>query len=770
MLVGVSIFTGFLFAGLVAQTAVFAEEDEEECDPCYRHSYYTCTQNCGGNLKDIYCDGCCGGGCYVHETVKCEDWQKCDPSEAIGGKCYCDGSCLEKPKDPVYYNNPEYTHQPEHNVGNLNVKLPVKLEWTDVPGWKNKGGPGSHKKDPYGPQSYVITFKNTAVLPNGETYTKTLPESEFESVRDGQSCLFKSNADIPWTVKACCTTDGKSCGPEASWNFISSNAPEPKTPYDPDWVGNKAAVNLGAHTDANTLQLEWCAIPSAQTYELLAYRAELNNPTGQEECLPPLWNKLTCNPYIIKGANKQETPPNYLKNSEAGFFTKDYTYSWKVRACEHDSKNCTDWSQKWKFKINDYKLEPPILYSPSDDPTGSTPVGLPVNFSWKGSTGSLSYVFELNGASLTDKEKNRAVPNVVIDYPTLKLDTLYTWRVKPCWDEESKRCEDSAWSKGFTFKTTGRPPIKSSMEPSGNSNLPAVFEWENVPGAKSFDFHIEGNGINTDETVTDPRVGDVSLLTDKTYTWKVKTCARGGGELCGQWSDTITVAIKKLGAPANPDPADGSEIYFEDTPRDLTWDSVEGAGAYKVTITYASKDPAEKGACPTGVSKDKIVPEPRYFFDSECLGTYIWQVQSCLDAECRNAGEKSPEWTFTVSQNPENSGNSGGFVVCGRNYDDPDTSWNEREDCNIGHLFIMAQLLFEFLLFKLSIIILIILVLITGIIYYTSLGDASTMERVKSLWRAAGIGYLVLLFGWIVVSIMLSLLGYQFGSWWKIKN
>ena len=82
----------------------------------------------------------------------------------------------------------------------------------------------------------------------------------------------------------------------------------------------------------------------------------------------------------------------------------------------------------------------------------------------------------------------------------------------------------------------------------------------------------------------------------------------------------------------------------------------------------------------------------------------------------------------------------------------------------------MLQVIFEFFLFRLSIVILVILVLITGVIFYTSLGDAATIQRVKSLWRAAGLGYLIVLFGWVIVSVLLTVLGFQFGSWWKIKN
>ncbi len=764
---GLLLFLLLVFSG----TNVQAEDDDDECNPCCHHVYYTCSSSCGGTLRDIHQDTCCGESCNS-PTYDCEDWQKCDPSEAVGGKCYCDGSCLEKPKDPVYYNNPEYVHQPQHTVGDKDVKLPVKLEWTDVPGWKNKGGPGAHKKDPYGPQSYVIALKNTAVLPNAEEeYTKVLPESEFNSVSDGQPCLLKSAAEVPWNVKACCNTDGTNCGPTAYFSFTTSSAPEPKAPYDPDWVGDKAAENLGVHTDVNTLKLEWCPLRDVMAYRLLAYTVD-----GKEEkCIHALSQGKDCKPYDIMTANGAGIPPTSLKNSDTGFFTKDFTYSWTVQGCKGlDGINCTDWSQKWKFKLNDFALEPPSLYAPPDDPEGKTPVGLPVKFAWDGKAGSNSYIFDLTGVALTNEEKNRKISTVTIDYPKLQLDKIYTWRVKPCWDYESKECEDAAWSKTFTFRTTGRPPIPESMKPEGsNVGLPAIFTWENVPGAKSFVFQIEGNGINLERTVIDPKVADIGspdLKPEKTYVWKVKTCAREAGELCGEWSETKSITISAIGAPTNPNPPDGSTIYSDELPKDLTWDKVDGAGAYRTTITYTAKDADETSECPTGTSKEQIVLGPAHQISSSCLGTYVWQVQSCLDTECKLLGGTGPEWTLNIKQNPDNAKTTGGLVICGRNYDNPDTSWNERNACNIGHIFLMLQVIFEFFLFRLSIVILVILVLITGVIFYTSLGDAATIQRVKSLWRAAGLGYLIVLFGWVVVSVLLTVLGFQFGSWWKIKN
>lgn len=750
------------------------DNDDDECEPNCVHAYYTCSSQCGGTLTDVWIDEECGTDCPDYE-YDCEDWQKCDPSEAIGGMCYCDDMCLEKPQNPVYYNDPTYSHRPDKGVGNDKVKLPVKLEWSDVPGWKNQGGPGAHKKAPYGPQSYVIAIEKTRKAP-GDRYVRTVKESEFNTVTDGEACLLKSGTETPWHVKACCTDTGDNCGLESNFNFTTNEAPEPMSPYDPDWVGDKKAENVSF----NDAKLKWCKVSGANSYGVMIYIVDKN---GKDECHPNLISatEQVCVPYtVISGPlTDEEEPKTELTNAETGFFTKDTTYSWKVNACIGISgKNCTDWSQKWKFSLEDFRLDKATLYSPPNDPKGKTPVGLPVTLKWKGAAGTMSYVIEVETLNLTEKY-SPTLSSLTLDDPKLKVDTFYKWRVKPCWDYRALKCED-IWSEYFTFRTTGRPP--EWMEPEKEVALPFKFEWEDVPGAKSYVFKIQGDGLDLEKDVAEPEIELISELKQgKSYIWLVKTCAKDGGKVCGSWSENLTITISKIGAPSDPNPADGSKIYADKMPVVFSWKEVSGAGAYKISISYKKKAGEEVSDCPLGKLVEEIVLSPSYVVDANCLGEYEWQVQSCVDEKCKELAAKGPKWTFTLAQDPEGK-TSGGLVVCGLNYDNPDTPWNERDKCDIAHLFILAKVIVEFVLFRLAIIVLVILVLITGIIFYWpfekldvadaggKIASAGTILKVKNLWRAAGIGYLLLLFGWLIVSIILTVFGYQLGSWWHIKS
>ena len=110
-------------------------------------------------------------------------------------------------------------------------------------------------------------------------------------------------------------------------------------------------------------------------------------------------------------------------------------------------------------------------------------------------------------------------------------------------------------------------------------------------------------------------------------------------------------------------------------------------------------------------------------------------------------------------------------MPCGRSADDPDTAWlDETEPCGMKHLFIMVKRLVDFILFTLAPLALVLLALGSGVIFYFSIKmeAPNPLAKVKSLWKAAGIGFGIMFFAWLIITIFLSLIGYQFGPWWQI--
>jgi hypothetical protein len=87
---------------------------------------------------------------------------------------------------------------------------------------------------------------------------------------------------------------------------------------------------------------------------------------------------------------------------------------------------------------------------------------------------------------------------------------------------------------------------------------------------------------------------------------------------------------------------------------------------------------------------------------------------------------------------------------------------------------LLIEIIFNFLLWKVIPIILVLEVLITGIIFYfgSQMGSSDTIRTIKTLWKATGIGLAIVFFAWFFTNLLLAVLGFQvsiFGKWWDIK-
>jgi hypothetical protein len=765
------------------------------CDSQYR-TQYKCEPNdqCGNKIlkriqeKDRYCPGnsdeCTGnwGDWYTISSseIQCQEWQICKNGDWTETqlKCECAGQCLEKPKNPRYYDNPEYPtdpFNPESGKDPSNVFLPVKLDWDDVKGWK--GGwkeNGEIKNCSEGcVQSYVIRFEKTAK----NSYSTTVDKSEYNYREDPNAgvCFLKSGDNINWHVKACCNSDGTNCGPESNFQFKTNYAPEPIEPYDKDWNGTSSAENVPLPAS-----LKWCRVEKIKkqdtydvsSYNLLFFIVE----NGERKCHPSRQSDGTCVPFTLAFPPVNTTDSiEYIEYSdeEAGLFTKLSSYAWQVAACGAlgAEQICSDYSQGWAFNTGTTTLKEISWFSP---PNGST-VGFPVILEWKPPWGANSFQYQVYKDALL--VASGTTTDLKVDITNkLNLDTQYKWRVKVCWDYEAKDCGD--WPKEWWyFKTTGRPPRPETMKPvGGNIPIPVNFEWEDVPGAKSY--RIKINELNLEKGVREAKffLDYPDVRQETNYSWQVQTCAWENGTSCGNWSNLQTFKTFKLSAPSNPSPKENEEIFTYQMPMSFSWGAVSGARYYRYVINYVQKSPEEASECPTGKVIDKIVTNNSYLVSLNCLGKYQWQVQACLDKDCQEAGNWSNLWNFTLSQKVPPGG--GGLVPCGRDYDDPRTPWNEREPCQIKHLFLLLRNILDFLFWRVGLIILVLLVIITGIIYYLSvfspeiLGEWAAIANVRSIWKYAGIGYGIIFFAWLIINLFLAFVGYKFqifGHWWEIK-
>jgi len=791
------------------------------CDPVVQ--IRQCQSVCSGPGSACCSCGGCKAECTPWETCEdCGSWQKAERSCEVTRaglqqpEAKCSGDCIATPTNPRYYDNPDYPTdqcQPEESKDPNNVFLPVKLDWDDVKGWKDgwrEGDtcpktcsascpdcPGEAEcyEEPECVHSYEIKITQKTVVVEGETIEeeevlvdeKVLDKSEYNILEEDGSCFLKPNRTYEWQVRGCCDAGGESCGAwSGPWQFTTNAAPEPELPYDPDWNGPEKIEEI---SEEEAEKLIWCEIDDPVLYEEttvfgekyyrpLSYNA-LIYYLEEDLCHPHLSFGEECIPILLSPEERlgEKLPPDEFTDYYKIFFTKETPYAWKIAACEDIyGFDCTDYSQLWKFSTGTWELSA-LLREPPDDTT--TPIGIPVLLGWvSGGARSFSYEVIGVGSGTTD------IANVALDYPKLSLNTVYQWRVQPCESYDPEDCEEDPWFGPWAFRTTGQAPQLTS--PLGDDIIiPVTFRWEPVGGAKSYVFKIEGPGLSLEESTdkTELSLDYPDLKQETTYIWQVKTCAREGGNVCGEYSSSQAFKTFKLGEPTGLAPEDNGEIYTYQPLYNVSWQPVQGARFYQYDVTFTGVDPEDPKAeeCQALVGEkavsdpDNIVPRPSVSLPLTCRGDYQWQVRACLDVSCQESGEYSSLQAFTFAAKEAPAEAQGwGLVPCGRTTDDPSTLlWDETEKCQFKHLFVILFSIIDLFLWKIIPLILVLLALASGVIFYFSsqMQTPDPLVKVKSLWKSAGIGLVIIFFSWIIISLFLTIFGYQvgvFGPWWQI--
>ncbi|MFC1663525.1 hypothetical protein ACFL0A_00100 [Patescibacteria group bacterium] len=710
----------------------------EECEEvCEEDCGMKCDDECGENCWDV-CDECCEEIDDWEQVEDCYDWQKCNISQKT---CECVGECLEKPENPRYYDNID-PDNPEESLDVNNIYLPVKLDWDNVE-YAN---------------SYKLQINGVGDQKNRLSTWDYLESSEAIP----ESCVFQSNSENSWKVIPCCSYYGNYCKDYSdvdTWTFSANSAPELVSPIDPDFEGEKKAEGISL-----PVTFDWCDVQDVEVYYLRIYRE------GEEE------------PYSPFPIPREEgvLPSSFVDDLE--FLTKDTYYQWQVAAClEEDASDCADiektHSQKWDLAtIGDLPI--PSLLSPPNDQIN--PVGLPVTLDWEGIARTNSYFYKITPAILGDEETFVNLSEVTLDWNQLSLNTLYSWKVKPCWDYEGENCED--FSSERHFKTTGSlPELTFPSTNDINISIPVKFDWEDSPGAKSYYLEIADNSSFTNILIPEEKrvvlssenwIGYPYLkMITNYYWWRVRACADKDGNECGNFSNAQRFTPLRFSPPINLSPGAVTSATPEDVSWNqvvLNWNKIDGAQSYWYVLESDGTNIKDEKTSATSVL---ISIDPLAGVGKD----YKWKVRSCIDAAATKVdnSEICSDWSgwyyFKTIESPQST--AGGIVPCGRDSDNPDTSWNERESCQIKHFFIMSKNGLDFLLWKLGPIILVLLVLGTGAMFYLSLGSLEIIIKAKSMLRAAGIGYLIIFFTWTIINLILSIIGYQvgiFGKWWQI--
>jgi len=101
----------------------------------------------------------------------------------------------------------------------------------------------------------------------------------------------------------------------------------------------------------------------------------------------------------------------------------------------------------------------------------------------------------------------------------------------------------------------------------------------------------------------------------------------------------------------------------------------------------------------------------------------------------------------------------GGLVPCGRLFNDPNTSWDDRDDCNLCYLILMIQLTIEFLV-KIAAVVAAFFLAIAGFMYIFAAGQPDKMTLAKNIFSKVLIGFLIIFIAWIMVDTILTMFGY----------
>ena len=672
----------------------------------------------------------CGDWGQWSDIETCPSFQVCQ-AQTSPPSCACSGTCYPAP-----------TLKPVNEVGQnvlgqeQKIKLPVKLDWEGPTGI-----------EPCAIDSYQYRVAGDSAIENSVTN----PEVEMKN------CALNSNSSYDWQARACLQGD---CGKWSDQqNFSTSLAPEPLSPYDPDWEkGAEKAEGISL-----PVKLDWCDVKEAQSYRFRAFFIE----NGQEICHPVLQTGNECDAWLLE---KERRDPEAIEKTifsdfideDFYFFTKDTVYRWEMLTCtDNDGLDCGEPSQRWNFTAAGEVSKKITPLSPPNDPAGEKPAGFPLILDWVAPLEMKSFIYQVD--SITDTAT--VSQSKSFNYPRLLLNAFYKWKVRGCWDYKAENCEPN-FSEEWVFKTTGQPPkLVSPAAGATDVVIPVNFDWEGVSGAKSYVFKIQGSGLILEKPTAQSEFSldypDLKMSAD--YSWQVKTCAGENGQTCGAYSDPQNFKTFKLSPPSVPEAPQNGGVFLTDE-HYLTWEKINGAKAYQYQIKLLSISPEEKSQnCSAPPLKTVSINSD--YVELACLGQYQWQTQSCLDQNCAETSDWSNAWTFTLS---EGGATQGGLVPCGRKTDNPNTPWNEREPCQIKHVFLLVKTMIDFILLRLIPLGLVLLTIYSGVIFYLSLGKASSLAQVISLWKSVGIGLVITFFAWLIVNIVLKLIGYQisiFGNW-----
>ena len=517
------------------------------------------------------------------------------------------------------------------------------------------------------------------------------------------------------------------------------------------------------------------------------------------------------NPFFDSKNNTHQDQKFFTSSNEANL-----KYSWQIKPCfnsspaqkDDDFSHCNsnrdiDFGQKWQLigrKMDTKTLAPPMLTAPQNNQNWNDEnnlIGANNTLNWTALCGANSFLYDIQDQSgnsifktgdcqndyasdlgrrinktqvaveITDKDPSQGKDPEVVQ---LKIDTKYTWQVKSCWPSipigNINEICSNIWSAWQQFRTTGRPPANLWIT---NDTAPNVtLNWENVSQKGSYNVEISGTAgkyARKSVETNNPQPSESYVFhydgARETYKWRVQTCADSAGKICGKWSGYQSYTTRTFDAPLALNPGDGE---IKQLPPSISWN---GNGNYfNIKLAYTPAAEVSQNCTKAEIEINATTSNKSYPVTTKyrtCPGEYKLTVQPCFESNCEdNKTISNPETTTRFSIADLENKNFG-FMVCGQAVDNPATPRprDESEPCEIKHLVLGLKVIIDFVIFKLAFLLLPVMVMITGAMFYLSHDKANLIPTLKDGWKKIGIGYGILFFAWIIVSILMNLVGYK---------
>ena len=102
---------------------------------------------------------------------------------------------------------------------------------------------------------------------------------------------------------------------------------------------------------------------------------------------------------------------------------------------------------------------------------------------------------------------------------------------------------------------------------------------------------------------------------------------------------------------------------------------------------------------------------------------------------------------------------TGGLMPCGRDWDDPATTWTDSDPCTLCHLIILASEIINFLMGLVAVVALLALI-IGGLLYVKTAGDAGLITVAKQNINKIFSGFVIIFIAWLIVNVIMVLFGF----------